>query len=47
MDSFLDDLQIEELNGFDFYDDEETKFEVEDYYDDASFSELLNSTNDF
>jgi len=47
MDSFLYDPQIEELNGFDFYDDEETKFDVEDYYDDASFAELLNSGNDF
>lgn len=46
MDPFLQELQIEELNGFDFY-DEETKFEVEDYYDDASFSDFLNSGNDF
>jgi hypothetical protein len=52
MDYFTTDPQIEELMEFGFYDDETTKFEVEDYYDyddlsDSSFNELLASGNDF
>lgn len=47
MNPFLDDLQIEELDSFQDWDDDQTKFEVEDYYNDSSFSELLNSKNDF
>ncbi len=31
----------------DMYDEEETKFEVEDYYDDLAFGLPLESTNDF
>jgi hypothetical protein len=47
MDHYLDDPQVEELNGFDFWDDEETKQIVEDYYDDLSQGLDLNSTHDF
>jgi hypothetical protein len=47
MNPFLDTPQIEELDSFQDWDDETTKFEVEDYYDDRSFSGLLNSGNDF
>lgn len=45
MDPFLDKQQIDEMIPFD-WDDEETKFDVEDY-DDASFESLLASGNDF
>jgi hypothetical protein len=49
MDYFTSDPQIEELIGFDFYDEDEelTKQMVEDYYDDLSFDLPLDSTNDF
>jgi hypothetical protein len=47
MNPFLDTPQIEELDSFQDWDDEETKSEIEEYYDDSSFSELLNSGNDF
>lgn len=52
MDPFATDPQIEELMEFGFFDDETTKFEVEDYYDyddasESSFNELLASGNDF
>jgi hypothetical protein len=36
MNPFLDTPQIEELIEFNYWDDEETKIEVEDYYDDLA-----------
>jgi hypothetical protein len=42
MNPFLDTPQIEELDSFLDWDDEE-----KEDYDDSSFSELLNSENDF
>ncbi len=47
MDYFTTDPQIEELFEFGFYDDEETKQVIEDYYDDLSFGLPLDSSNDF
>jgi hypothetical protein len=49
MNPFLDAPQIEELMEFGFYDDEETKFQVEDYYDydDLSVGIDFSNTNDF
>jgi hypothetical protein len=47
MDHFLDTEQIEELFDFGFYDDEETKQIIEDYYDDLAFGLPLESGNDF
>ena len=49
MDYFTTDPQIEELMEFGFYDDETTKFEVEDYYDydDLAAGIDFNNTNDF
>jgi hypothetical protein len=47
MDYFATDPQIEELTDFGFHDDEETKQEVEDYYDDLAFGLPFDSTNDF
>jgi hypothetical protein len=49
MDYFATDPQIEELMEFGFYDDETTKFEVEDYYDydDLAAGIDFNNTNDF
>jgi hypothetical protein len=48
MDPFLDELQIEEMNPFFDWDDEETKFQVEDYYyDDLASGLPLDSSNDF
>jgi hypothetical protein len=48
MNPYLEEQQIEELNRFDFYEslrDDSLNEDLE--YDDASFAELLNSTNDF
>lgn len=47
MNPFLDKIQIEETDPF--YDewDNETKYEVEDYYDDLSFGLPLESSYDF
>ena len=42
MNPFLDTPQIEELDSFQDWDDEE-----KEDFDDRSFSELLNSGNDF
>ena len=42
MNPFLDNPQIEELDSFQDWDDEE-----KEDFDDRSFSELLNSGNDF
>ena len=42
MNPFLDVPQIEELDSFQDWEEEK-----EDYDDDSSFSELLNSGNDF
>jgi hypothetical protein len=47
MDPFLDELQIEEMNPYLDWDDEETKFQVEDYYDDLASGLPLDSFNDF
>jgi hypothetical protein len=47
MDYFTTDPQIEELDSFGFYDEEETKQTIEDYYDDLSFGLPLDSSNDF
>jgi hypothetical protein len=49
MNHFLDTAQIEEMNGFDFYDQDEelTKQMIEDYYDDLAFGLPLDSNNDF
>ena len=47
MNPFIDDSQIEELNNFGFYDDEETKFEIEEFYDDLAAGLPLDSSNDF
>lgn len=47
MNHFLDDQQIEELNAFDFFDDEETKREINDFYDDLSEGLPLNINYDF
>jgi len=47
MNPFLDTPQIEELIEFDYWDDEETKFEVEDYYDDLTAGIDFSNTNDF
>ena len=46
MNHYLDDPQIDELIPFD-WDDEETKFEVEDYYDDLTAGIDFSNTNDF
>jgi hypothetical protein len=49
MNHFLEEQQIDEMIPLD-WDEEQTKFEVEDYYDDqsdSSFEALLNSGNDF
>ena len=45
MDPFLYEQQSDEMIPFDW--DEETRFEVEDYYDDLSFGLPLDSSNDF
>lgn len=49
MDYFTTDPQIEELMDFGFFDDEETKQIVEDYYDydDLSAGIDFSNTNDF
>jgi hypothetical protein len=47
MNPFLDTPQIEELTNFDYWDDEETKFEVEEYYDDLTSGIDFSNTNDF
>ena len=47
MDYFTTDPQIEELMEFSFYDDEETKQTIEDYYDDLSDGLPMDSSNDF
>jgi hypothetical protein len=51
MNPYIESQQIEELNHFDPYEmlseDPTILDEDEDRYDDASFSEMLNSTNDF
>ena len=46
MDPFLKNQQIDEMIPFD-WDDEQTKYEVEDYYDDLSEGLPLDSSNDF
>jgi hypothetical protein len=46
MNPFLEEQQIDELIPFD-WDEEQTKFEVEDYYDDLAFGLPLESGNDF
>jgi hypothetical protein len=46
MDPFLYEQQIDEMIPFD-WDDEETRFEVEDYYDDLAFGLPFDSSNDF
>jgi formate-dependent nitrite reductase cytochrome c552 subunit len=46
MDPFLCDEQVEELIPFD-WDDEETKFEVENYYDDLAEGIDFSNSNDF
>jgi hypothetical protein len=45
MNSFLDKQQSDEMIPFDW--DEESKFEVEEYYDDLAFGLPLESGNDF
>jgi hypothetical protein len=49
MNPFLDTPQIEELIEFDYWDDEETKFEVESFYeyDDLTAGIDFSNTNDF
>ena len=47
MNPFLDTPQIEELTEFNYWDDEETKFEVEDYYDDLASGIPFDSSYDF
>ena len=49
MDPFIDEPQIEELMEFGFFDDETTKFEVEEHYDydDLSAGIDFSNTNDF
>ena len=46
MDPFLYKQQIDEMIPFD-WDDEETRFEVEDHYDDLAFGLPFDSSNDF
>jgi formate-dependent nitrite reductase cytochrome c552 subunit len=46
MNPFLEEQQIDELIPFD-WDEEQTKSEVEDYYDDLAFGLPLDSGNDF
>jgi len=47
MNPFLDTPQIEELIEFNYWDDEETKIEVEDYYDDLASGIPFDSSYDF
>jgi hypothetical protein len=47
MDPFTTDSQIEDLMEFGFYDDEETKHEIEEYYDDLAVGLPLDSNHDF
>ena len=47
MNPFLDTPQIEELDSFQNWDDEQSKFEVEDYYDDLSVGIDFSNPNDF
>jgi phage terminase large subunit-like protein len=46
MNPYIEEQQIDELIPFD-WDDEETKFEVEDYYDDLTAGIDFSNTNDF
>ena len=46
MDPFLYQEQIDEMIPFD-WDDDQTKYEVEDYYDDLAEGLPLGSSNDF
>jgi cellulase/cellobiase CelA1 len=46
MDPFVAEQQIEEVIPYD-WDDEETKFEVEDYYDDLAAGLPLDSSYEF
>lgn len=45
--NFLDNPQIEELDAFGLFDDEETLREINEYYDDLAEGLPLNSSNDF
>lgn len=47
MNPFTDDSQIEDLIEFGFYDDEETKREIEEFYDDLAAGLPIDSPNDF
>jgi hypothetical protein len=47
MNPFLDTPQIEELLDFGIFDDEFTKIEVEDYYDDLAAGLPLDSSYEF
>jgi hypothetical protein len=49
MKSYIEEQQIEELTDFDIWDDEETKFEVESFYeyDDLTDGIDFSNTNDF
>lgn len=46
MNPFLYETQIDEMIPFD-WDDEETRFEVEEYYDDLAAGLPFDSANDF
>jgi phage terminase large subunit-like protein len=46
MNPYIEEQQIDELIPLD-WDDEETKFEVEDYYDDLTAGIDFSNTNDF
>ena len=47
MNYLINDPQIEELSEFGFYDDDETKQLIEEYYDDLSEGLPLDSNYDF
>ena len=49
MNPYLEELQIEDLNRFDFYEamKESSSYDDENCFDDASFSDGINSGNDF
>jgi len=47
MTPYLDTPQIEDLSDFLAWVDEETKFEIEEYYDDLTSGIDFSNTNDF